>query len=185
MRNVAFATTLIIATLSGCQKQETMTPADVATAPSSAPAEAGAPPQSDAAEAISYETTIVKSAATDALNMQEGVGTLTNGRLESTGKAGFLMFGPYIGLKAGRYHLKIDGSVATVPEGKTIVVDVASDAGKNIIQKQEIAAPTQAGAALTEFDVTLPVDTAKVEVRVNVPEGAKVDITGYRLDTAK
>lgn len=118
-------------------------------------------------------------AATDA-RITNAVGTRSGGRLVSDGRAGYLMYGPYIAIPGGRYRLLLRGRWGR--GGGRATLDVAKDTGANILATQSLAGP-QAGAAFESgLDVEVPESGASdLEVRLRVDTGTRIDIEGYTL----
>lgn len=164
---------LIAVALSACQGSEE--PGSSAQqSPSTEQAPAGNPPEQVAAVTA---RSLAKNFAVDTVNTQDGVGQVQDGVLTGTGKAGYLMFGPYVPLAAGTYKVQINGKVEDIPPGQAVTLDVASGEG-TVVHGQ--AAVTEVGE-IPSFDVTLAEDVTNVEVRIAVPEGAKVTVRSYEL----
>lgn len=60
---------------------------------------------------------VSKQIVADQLPSIPGVGEIRGDSLVSTGKEGFLIFGPYVAVEAGTYTLAIKGNVSEVPAG--------------------------------------------------------------------
>lgn len=163
---------LIVVALSACQGSEPASNAQQSSSAEQAPA--GKPPEPVAGVTA---RSLIKNFAVDTVNTQEGVGQIQDGVLTGTGKAGYLMFGPYVPLAAGTYKLQINGNVEDIPPEQAVTLDVASGEG-TVVHGQ--TAVTEVGE-LPSFDVTLAEDVTNVEVRIAVPEGAKVTVRSYEL----
>ncbi|TPL06701.1 hypothetical protein [Mesorhizobium sp. B2-4-11] len=101
-------------------------------------------------------------------------GHLVDGSLAASGPAGYLFFGPYLKMKQGRYQLSLSGT----GHSDLAQLDVATDGGKNIVAKFPITTLNPMGQ---EFSFDLPFDAKDLEVRMNVPAGAEMAVTGYVL----
>lgn len=117
-----------------------------------------------------------KRVVADQLPSIPGVGEIRGDSLASTGKEGFLMFGPYAAVKAGTYSVTIEGNIAALPAG-SVKLDVVSNLGKISHGEHAMSQPGEFPA----FDVTLPAAVNDLEVRVHVPEGAQVTVSSYEL----
>lgn len=118
-----------------------------------------------------------RNLATDKVPSTAGVGEVVDNALVGTGKAGFLMYGPYVSFQAGTYTISIKGQVEILPEGNKIRLDVVSGKGK--VSHGNIVI-TQTGD-LPSFEATLPEAVGDLEVRAQVAEGSKVVIQSYEI----
>lgn len=112
------------------------------------------------------------------------VGKKEGTQINSTGQAGFLVFGPYVELPAGSYRLVARGTLtgakgATQPLG---VLDVIAFKGERTYVTRPLYGDEQAGegniAAVT-FD--LPKAVPDAEFRIQVTAQASVLFRGYDL----
>ena len=107
------------------------------------------------------------------------VGVIENGQLVSDGKQGFLLFGPYQPLNAGRYRLVVLGE-GTVTD--TAWVDVVSKKGTVQYARFPLSSTSDVNkGVLAEGSVTLESLVKDVEVRVFVGNRDVVRLTGYNL----
>lgn len=113
----------------------------------------------------------------EALHTMEGVGVINGQELVSTGKDGFLAFGPYAAIKAGTYVAKFQGEVKSLPEGAKVLLDADVNKGAQVLGQREV---TSVGP-LGEYEFTLPADATDLEVRVSVVGKAEVTLTGYEV----
>ena len=120
--------------------------------------------------------TLSKRVVADQLPSIPGVGEVHGDSLVSTGKEGFLMFGPYAAVKAGTYTVAVEGNIASLPAG-SVKVDVVSNLGKTSHGEHVMSEPGEFPA----FEITLPATVSDLEVRVQVPEGARVAVSSYQL----
>ncbi len=105
------------------------------------------------------------------------VGVVGQGSSKRTNdNAGFLSYGPYAALDAGRYRLKVFG-MAQAPGGA--YADVAVDKGTRILAKFPLQ---PLGSTLVRDAIVLiPADAQDVELRVWVSEDSVLQLTGYQL----
>ncbi len=95
--------------------------------------------------------------------------------IATTGKAGYLMYGPYLALKAGRYRARIEG-VGTHATGQS-TVDVLPDPKQPAIALYPLAdTPFGGSGCLAEVRFTLEQDVSLLELRVVVTEAAVLAI---------
>ncbi|RCS23335.1 hypothetical protein DUT91_13670 [Phyllobacterium salinisoli] len=107
------------------------------------------------------------------------VGVVQNGGILSSGKQGYLLFGPYLPLKAGDYVLRLKG---TSVSGGSTWVDVVSQKGTKSHGRFALPQATGDGSAiLVQAPIRIDDDANDVEVRVGVGEGDKVRLDSYEL----
>lgn len=158
--------------LTGCQDKSASIEADP-TAVASAPSEVAAP--------TIPSTSLTREIGKDELPSEPNVGTLTGGKIISTGKAGYLIYGPYVALDAGTYQVTLDGTLDSLPDGSHITVDVVSNRGNNTLGSAEISSAPINGESLATFLATVPPGVTDMEIRVQVPENGHVSISGYQV----
>lgn len=103
--------------------------------------------------------------------------------VKTTGRAGFLVFGPYIGIKPGVYRLDIHGAL----DGDVPVLggfDVVSEKGGRVHTSfpiyRNMASADGGVIAHAYFEIQQKVDDA--EFRIVVDAGAKGVFKGYALN---
>jgi phosphoglycerol transferase len=112
---------------------------------------------------------VVQFPAVGGQGLATAVGTSGPDGLHSSGRAGYLQFGPYASLGPGSYRVTWIGRAESA--GRTLV-DVSSDSGRTILVK---AAPLRpSGATLATADFTLDAPASKVEFRMAVDESARL-----------
>jgi hypothetical protein len=103
----------------------------------------------------------------------------------SHGQAGWLAFGPYAALPAGRYRARVLGRVLPDHAGH-VHADVALEQGKVLLAALELdPAQVQAGVSgpvLFTMDFQVPQAVEGVEVRVQVDAQARLGVTGVQID---
>ena len=110
------------------------------------------------------------------------VGELRDGAVVSTGLRGHLVYGPYVAMNAGEYHLVVKGIASSVSSAS---VDVTSSGGKTEHAKYSLS-PTNGDEVgiLASGTVVLKSDVLDLEVRVFVGATDDVRLTGYELTPA-
>jgi len=160
---------VLLALLPGCER----------TPPSESPATQQAAPVAAVVPAAPQRLSI--SADDPRLGTEVGERTLGQG-LSTTGKTGWLMFGPYIPLPAGSYQVALQGMVHEGHAG-VVHVDVAQAKGTDVLAAAELDAPallapvSPDGIAVLAF--TLAHDTDSLEVRVRVTDASKLSISSF------
>lgn len=144
-------------------------------APAASPGESVAAPVIDAASVVNPVETLAFNVATDKFNSQSG--ELIEGRLVNNGKAGYVLYGPYVSFLAGTYTVAIKGSVEGLPLGAKLNLDTASGNGKSVHGKVVV----EKAGELPTFEFTLPEAVGDLEIRVNAPQGAEVSIESYQV----
>ncbi|MGR8941405.1 MAG: hypothetical protein ACU83P_07425, partial [Gammaproteobacteria bacterium] len=106
------------------------------------------------------------------------VANVKKGKLYSDGKAGFLLFGPYVPINAGQYVVKVYGRASSA---KSAWVDVVS--GKGTIQhgKFAINPKIQDPHILATGWVKIEKKAQDLEVRVYVGAEDEIILEGYEL----
>lgn len=126
--------------------------------------------------------TIVFPGAGEA-ELHSEVGHKENGRLMSTGRPGFLQFGPYITLPAGSYRVSWIGHIERAKARPAATVDVVSDMGRLVIVAP-VAVEKMARTAsdiLATADFTLEHQQTQVEFRLVVANGTVLSLDRVQL----
>jgi glycosyltransferase involved in cell wall biosynthesis len=110
------------------------------------------------------------------------IGVRTGNDIYSSGKEGFLIFGPYITLDAGSYRVNLRG-VLVDGENNKARFDVATDRGETIINQASINT-SKVGPLISHLTFKLLRQQSDIEVRVFVEKGcilklARVEIEHY------
>lgn len=107
------------------------------------------------------------------------VGSFRDSTVVSTGRAGFLVYGPNVAMSAGEYRLVVSGSAPVVASA---FVDVVSGVGNEQHARSALSATTgDATGVLASGHVFLDRDVVDLEVRVYVGSDDAVRLTGYEL----
>jgi hypothetical protein len=107
------------------------------------------------------------------------VGHYENGTIYSTGKEGFLKFGPYNRLNKGKYRFNLFGGIVSA---ETAWVDIVSNKGGLIHARFElINISSTAEGVLLEKNINIEQDVADLEVRVYVGQMDNLRLDSYSL----
>lgn len=108
------------------------------------------------------------------------VGQLTAEReMKTTGKAGYLLFGPGIPLAAGAYRVRWQGTIDAAPGGDPGFVQVCYNDCRTVIARAPIGAG--AGGVLAEVYATPRRDIRDVEYRLFVTEGTQLTLQSLAI----
>ena len=111
-----------------------------------------------------------------------GVGKFENGEISSTGQNGYLIFGPYKPLTAGKYVLTLAWRVYN---GDGVVVDLVSKGGE--ISHARLEASGALFEKLAELDLpfSLSSPVTNLEIRVYVTDKSQVRVKKYSVEHAR
>lgn len=123
---------------------------------------------------LQYASTLSSILAADKFSTQGG--ELVGGKLVNNGRAGYLLYGPYIPLQAGNYTVALKGNIEALPAGK-VHLDVASSKGKIVHGSHDVTTTGQ----IPNFEVSIAENVRDLEVRVLVPGGSEVSIESYQV----
>lgn len=98
--------------------------------------------------------------------------------METTGQDGFLFYGPYMALEAGRYQVTVCG-VAQHWTGSE-VFDVAYDGGKQMLVKEIVSA--EAGPWSAAYKFRLAEDVKNLELRLWVSESSDLSVSAISIE---
>jgi hypothetical protein len=158
-------------------------PADTAAPAAAAVAPAAVPDAASAAAPDAVTLPVHFSVDDPRLGTQVGVRTPGMG-LSTSGRAGFLVFGGYTPLPAGRYEAVLQGSAQPGHAG-TLYADVAAGKGTEVITSLEVAPAALDAAALSGALAVVPFDLASprtdIEVRLRVTPESKVTVAGFEI----
>lgn len=109
------------------------------------------------------------------------VGKRVSGAVRSTGQSGFLVFGPYVFMKAGKYMLELRGTIHST--AGRVITDVMGDKGRREFARFEglDVANSDDSKVLLSRVVVLDEAVGDLEVRVWVDELADIELHGYTL----
>lgn len=157
-------------------------PAPPTPAPAPAPIIEAAPP---VAPPITAPAPVRLRYSTDDPSIGSEVGLRTLGLgTSTTGKAGWLVYGPYVPLAAGNYEAVLEGIVDPGHAG-VVYVDVAHAKGEKIVAAVDVdasallAAPGADGLLVLPF--TLAESVTDLEVRVRVTEASNLSVAAYQI----
>lgn len=110
------------------------------------------------------------------------VGQKVGRRIWTLGKAGFLLYGPYIGLAAGAYRAAVFGQV-NLPDGLGGAwMDVVAQKGSLQLANTRLSTNVRQPELLGEITFTLNGYTEDVEVRVWVGADSDLQVAGIRIE---
>lgn len=95
------------------------------------------------------------------------VGRLTRGVLQTTGRSGWLLYGPYLPLRAGHYRVRLLGGWH-LARGHAWAGFSVGTMATPVIRKSLFPVVSNVPTMLVELDVTLPTDVSDYQVRVFV-----------------
>lgn len=104
------------------------------------------------------------------------VGELSNEGLESSGRIGYLFYGPYASVSPGDYHVEIEFKGKELSD---VLVDVVSDFGQQVYFEEKIYRSSDIGIYKFKFNVHKEV--TDLEVRLKVSEKSQVIINNLRI----
>lgn len=120
-------------------------------------------------------TALEFSAASPEVRTQ--VGTLRGGTLVADGRSGFVMYGPYQPLGAGKYSIYVAGSSST-----QFMLDISAKKGsERIFSHLYAGAQDPASQVLARIDFELKDSVSDLEVRIHVQAESDIQISGYRI----
>lgn len=115
------------------------------------------------------------------------VGVQTCEGIQTDGRQGYLMYGPYVSVNAGEYLLEVKGHVKA--HGDKVVVDVVGGKGKTCVYARFVGLEDSAGRdrkrILIEKRVVLNTSVDDLQIRVWVDEGAEILVDGYSFTRMK
>jgi hypothetical protein len=115
------------------------------------------------------------------------VGVQTCEGIQTDGRRGYLMYGPYVPVDAGEYLLEMKGHVKA--HGDKVVVDVVGGKKGTCVYGRFVGLGDTAGRdgkrILLEKRVVLNASVDDLEIRVWVDEGAEISVDGYSFKRAK
>lgn len=170
---------ILLGLASACARTPPPDTADgTATSPRQLPVAAAAP-----STPSNKPAPVALSFSTDDARIGTEIGERTLGAgVSTTGKEGWLLFGPYIALPAGHYQVELRGSVAAGHAG-FVHVDVAQSKANELLAAAEIDAPVLFAPPSPDGLVVLPFTLAKassdLEIRVRVTKAAKLSVLSY------
>ena len=100
--------------------------------------------------------------------------------LVSTGRAGYLSFGPFIDLAAGRWRVEVRGT-GSPGSLRNCYIDCSAAGGAEVLWKRELATQPldESILFLHQFELVRP--ARGFELRVHVSAGAEVRLDGIEL----
>jgi len=110
------------------------------------------------------------------------VGRVVEGQgIESTGKSGQLMYGPYAAMAAGSYKVTVYGQFEGVQPAAPLILDVGYAQGASVAKSVDVRPSDTSNGVLASFEFNLPQPVNDLEVRAKVADGTHVTIKGYQV----
>jgi hypothetical protein len=109
-------------------------------------------------------------------------GQVIDGEIHSNGGAGFLHFGPYTPLKAGKYRVTITGELKKISSG---FIDVLSENGTTHFKVYFSDIKDNGRGELYSGELEIEKDVDNLEVRIFVNADEEVILRGYRLEAVE
>ncbi len=104
------------------------------------------------------------------------VGMQTSAGVQTTGNAGYLLFGPYVTLAPGNYRLALEGNVRLAGDA---YVELSINNGQTI--RKKVPLPEHGGGSLLATEIHLDNESSGCEIRVFVNASSDITITAYTL----
>jgi glycosyltransferase involved in cell wall biosynthesis len=111
------------------------------------------------------------------------VGRISGRSLLSTGVAGYLVFGPYLNLPAGRYCLVVIGKLS-LPIASKAHLDVCAAGGAEVFTRFDFAGSAESRIADVEFSLEIPCRDLEIRVSVDKYAHIRIDQIEVRLRVA-
>lgn len=111
-------------------------------------------------------------------DLKTQVGKKSSGKLETTGLAGCLLFGPYVKLEPGQYTVRAYGQVFET--GSRACIDAAAHCGAAILGSQNFTVTTELGI-ISEFKIDVESAIADLEIRIFVAEDTLMHLSGLEI----
>ncbi len=104
------------------------------------------------------------------------VGVIRDDQIFSTGRSGYLFYGPYRLLDQGNYHLILRGNFLNTDTAK---IDVVSDIGRKIYKEKILKVSKLRGKIIIPFELRERV--TDLEIRIFVGNADQLSIEGYDI----
>lgn len=98
--------------------------------------------------------------------------------MTTTGKKGYLVYGPYASVKAGRYRIRFTGNARSL-SGKEFV-DAACGEGSIILAKQKVN--SREGEWTCDLDIEVNHDISDLEARLEVEDLSDITLNEIRIE---
>ena len=110
--------------------------------------------------------------------LSTSVGDRFGPRMETTGRAGHLIFGPYVSLDAGEYRIVIFCEIDRLAGGENL--DLVINGGATVLLQKSMG-DLKEGKDELEVSLTLENAVSDLEVRIWVDEGSRLAVTGLEI----
>ncbi|GGI78811.1 mannosyltransferase A [Polymorphobacter multimanifer] len=98
--------------------------------------------------------------------------------MHSTGQSGFLIYGPYVALKAGSYRIVVSGNTARWNGNETF--DVTCDSGTKIVLHQLLRG--KLGDWSANYTLDIDKDISDLEFRIKIAANSDLSVNEIRID---
>ena len=109
-------------------------------------------------------------------------GARSGALLETTGRDGVLLYGPYIGASPGRYRVRVYGNRRAGTGSSNARLEVVSSAGRHVLGSCEFDGATTAreGSVIARLDFSTDEQVEDLEVRIHV--SSEIDMAVESVD---
>jgi hypothetical protein len=112
--------------------------------------------------------------------LKRQVGSLERQQLSTDGRGGFLVYGPYASLPAGRYRLRVLGEWQGEEETRAHV-DIVTARGQQTVLHAALARELAVAGCLLEETFALAADVSDLEMRLQVDTSTQLRVFGIEL----
>jgi hypothetical protein len=119
----------------------------------------------------------------DSQAVQTLVGMIKGGLLQTTGRSGFLMYGPYTDLEPGKYLLTLEAE--RFDESGQSWLDISAERGQRQLRRMDLAemlGEPSSSATVLQIPFRLKQPADDLEVRIWVDEAAAIGVAGYSIE---
>jgi hypothetical protein len=115
--------------------------------------------------------------------LRTSCGARVNGAIASSGKAGILLYGPYLEALPGRYRARVYGRWLGEHRDTAGSLEVVTDGGATRLASTAIApsSAVRGAGALADLDFDCVEQVRNLEIRIEVPEGARLAVESLDL----
>ena len=125
-----------------------------------------------------YNNVCIKYSHLTSDQVKTKVGIYDNGRIKSDYRSGFLMYGPYVALEEGSYHLTVMGKARHVVGAR---IDVVSSKGTVVHAEFSLDEYLPSPDVLFDGKIYVPEEITDLEVRLYVQDDNDIQLNGYDL----
>lgn len=107
------------------------------------------------------------------------VGRVSERGIETDGRAGYLLYGPYVGLRAGNYLVRLKGNFERVEDAR---IDIVSPSAENAHFESDLDELESAGPKELLVPLVLHEDARSLEIRIHVSSRDRMSLAEYRIE---